>query len=154
MRKRRWLPHRLSKSHNGVLHGRNNHVTVWLQCFHSFNPWKRPHDFYFCFVKDKDKETMMNAPRMFITFDSKWRRRLWKSSHFRDELLIAMNKEPALGGQTISSQSSILCQFKTRVHVLNKRRCCTLAGSFSKSSISPLLTNTQSSKVRDPVSFL
>ena len=24
-----------------------------------------------CFVKDKDKETMMNAPRMFITFDSK-----------------------------------------------------------------------------------
>ena len=69
-------------------------------------------------------------------------------------ILIAMNKEPALGGQTISSQSAILCQFKTRVQVLNKRRCCTLAGSFSKSSISPLLTNTQSSKVRDPVSFL
>ena len=69
-------------------------------------------------------------------------------------LLITMNKESALGGQTISSQSSILCQFKTRVHVLNKRRCCTLAGSFSKSSISPLLTNTQSSKVRDSVSFV
>lgn len=50
-------------------------VITMLQCdcsvFHSFNPWKRPHDFYFCFVKDKDKETMMNAPRMFITFDSK-----------------------------------------------------------------------------------